>query len=200
MTATLLAQPQRQEKMPTVDTPARITATELLTLSKDSAHRYELTQGDLKTMSPAGAKHGDIALEIGSRIRIHATDQQLGRAFGAETGFLIERNPDTVRAPDAAFVSQARLQETGVPTTYFPGAPDLAVEVVSPGDTAGEVEEKVQMWLAHGASLVWVIYPATRTVTAYRRDGSANVLLDDDLLDGEAVLPGFSFAVSRLFL
>jgi hypothetical protein len=73
------------------------------------------------------------------------------------------------------------------------------VEVVSPGDTAGEVEEKVQMWLAHGASLVWVIYPATRTVTAYRRDGSANVLLDDDLLDGEAVLPGFSFAVSRLF-
>jgi Uma2 family endonuclease len=74
------------------------------------------------------------------------------------------------------------------------------VEVVSPGDTAGEVEEKVQMWLAHGASLVWVIYPATRTVTVYRRDGSATALHDDDLLDGEGVLPSFSFAVSRLFL
>lgn len=151
-------------------------------------------------MSPAGAKHGDIALEIGARIRIHATDHRLGRTFGAETGFLLTRDPDTVRAPDAAFVSQARLPETGVPVGYFPGAPDLAVEVVSPGDTAGEVEEKVQMWLTHGASLVWVIYPATRTVTAYRRDGSANVLLDDDLLDGEAVLPGFTFPIDRLFL
>ncbi len=151
-------------------------------------------------MSPAGAKHGDIALEIGSRIRIHTTDHRLGRTFGAETGFLLTRNPDTVRAPDAAFVSQARLPESGVPAGYFPGAPDLAVEVVSPGDTAGEVEEKVQMWLAHGASLVWVIHPATRTVTVYRRDGSANVLHNDDLLDGEAVLPGFSFPVDRLFL
>lgn len=171
-----------------------------MAFSKDSSHRYELMKGALQTMSPAGAKHGDIALEIGARIRLHATDQQLGRAFGAETGFLIEQNPDTVRAPDAAFVSQARLQETGIPTTYFPGAPDLAVEVVSPGDTAGEVEEKVQMWLAHGASLVWVIHPVTRTVIIYRRDGTAHVLHDGDLLDGEAVLPGFTFSVDRLFV
>ena len=196
MTATVLDPPATRPQQDHVDQ----TAEDLLAVSKDSSHRYELMKGTLQTMSPAGAKHGDIALEIGARIRIHATDQQLGRAFGAETGFLIEQNPDTVRAPDAAFVSQARLRETGVPATYFPGAPDLAVEVVSPGDTAGEVEEKVQLWLAHGASLVWVIHPATRTVTVYRRDGSANVLHDDDLLDGEAVLPGFAFLVSRLFL
>ena len=195
MTATLLDAPTTHPQQEHADQ----TAEDLLAVSKDSSHRYELMKGALQIMSPAGAKHGDIALEIGARIRIHATDQQLGRAFGAETGFLLARNPDTVRSPDAAFVSQARLQETGVPHTYFPGAPDLAVEVVSPGDTAGEVEEKVQMWLAHGASLVWVIHPATCTVTVYRRDGSANVLLDDDLLDGEAVLAGFSFPVARLF-
>jgi Uma2 family endonuclease len=195
MTATVLDAPTTHPHHDHADQ----TAEDLLAVSKDSSHRYELMKGALQIMSPAGAKHGDIALEIGARIRIHATDQQLGRAFGAETGFLIEQNPDTVRAPDAAFVSQARLPETGVPAGYFPGSPDLAVEVVSPGDTAGEVEEKVQMWLAHGASLVWVIHPTTRTVTIYRRDGSAYVLHNDDLLDGEAVLPGFTFPVDRLF-
>ena len=202
MTATLVpSQPARTKKQRSASDTAHQTntAANLLALSKDSSHRYELIKGEVIVMSPAGAKHGDIALEIGARIRIHATDHQFGRAFGAETGFLIDRNPDTVRAPDAAFVSQARLRETGVPATYFPGAPDLAVEVVSPGDTAGEVEEKVQMWLAHGASLVWVIHPAPRTVTVFRSDGSANVLHDDDLLDGEAVLPGFTFPIARLF-
>lgn len=178
---------------------ANQTAEDLLAVSKDSSHRYELMKGALKTMSPAGAKHGKLAMIIGARLQTFAEDHGLGSVFGAETGFLLARNPDTVRAPDAAFVSQARLPENGVPAGYFPGAPDLAVEVVSPGDTTGEVEEKVQMWLAHGASLVWVIHPATRTVTIYRRDGSANVLHDGDQLNGEAVLPGFSFPVAKLF-
>lgn len=183
-----------------IDAPAPVTAADLLAKSKDSSHRYELMKGNLLTFPLANADHGAIALTIGATIHLFAEDHCSGSAFGSGAGFLLTRNPDTVRAPDAAFVSQARLPESGVPAGYFPGAPDLAVEVVSPGDTAGEVEEKVQMWLAHGASLVWVIYPATRTVTVYRRDGSATVLHDDDLLDGEGVLPSFSFAVSRLFL
>ncbi len=183
-----------------IDAPAPVTAADLLAKSKDSSHRYELMKGNLLTFPLANADHGAIALTIGATIHLFAEDHCSGSAFGSGAGFLLTRSPDTVRAPDAAFVSQARLPESGVPAGYFPGAPDLAVEVVSPGDTAGEVEEKVQMWLAHGASLVWVIYPATRTVTVYRRDGSATVLHDDDLLDGEGVLPSFSFAVSRLFL
>jgi len=177
-----------------------MTAAELLVLSDNSSHRYELIAGNLRTLPLAATDHGAIALTIGATIHLFAEDHSSGSAFGAGAGFLLTRNPDTVRAPDAAFVSQARLPESGVPAGYFPGAPDLAVEVVSPGDTAGEVEEKVQMWLAHGGSLAWVIYPATRTVTAYRRDGSATVLHDDNLLDGEGVLPGFAFSVSRLFL
>jgi len=196
MTATVLDPPVTHPQHDHAD----LTAADLLAVSKDSSHRYELMKGALHTMSPAGAKHGKIAMIIGARLQTFADDHGVGSVFGAETGFLLTRNPDTVRAPDAAFVSQARLPESGVPAGYFPGAPDLAVEVVSPGDTAGEVEEKMQMWLAHGASLVWVIYPATRTVTAYRHDGSATVLHDDDLLGGETVLPGFTFAVSRLFL
>ena len=195
MTVTLLDVPATHPQQD----HANHTAEDLLAVSKDSSHRYELVKGALQTMSPAGAKHGKIAMIIGARLQTFADDHGLGSVFGAETGFLLARNPDTVRAPDAAYVSQTRLPETGLPAGYFPGAPDLAVEVVSPGDTAGAVEEKVQMWLAHGASLVWVIHPAPRTVTVYRSDGSANVLHDADLLDGEAVLAGFSFPVARLF-
>ena len=196
MTATVLDPPVTHPQHDHADQ----TAADLLAVSKDSSHRYELIAGNLLTLPLPDANHGAIALTVGAALHTFGEDHRAGCAFGAGTGFLLARNPDTVRAPDAAFVSQARLPETGLPADYFPGAPDLAVEVVSPGDTAGEVEEKVQMWLAHGASLVWVVHPATRTATIYRRDGSANVLHNDDLLDGEAVLPGFAFSVDRLFL
>ena len=196
MTAAVLEPPTAHRQHDHAD----LTAADLLAVSKDSSRRYELIAGNLRTLPLAATDHSAIALTIGATIHLFAEDHSSGSAFGAGAGFLLTRNPDTVRAPDAAFVSQARLPESGVPAGYFPGAPDLAVEVVSPGDTAGEVEEKVQMWLAHGGSLAWVIYPATRTVTVYRRDGSAHVLHNSDLLDGEAMLPGFTFPVDRLFL
>ena len=152
-------------------------------------------------MAPAGYEHGDIAMGLGAHMRIHVEDNQLGRVFAAETGFRLSRNPDTVRAPDAAFVRQQRfppLQER-TSSSYFPGAPDLAVEVVSPNDTAADVQAKVQDWLSHATQLVWVVYPSSRTVMVCRADGTASILTANDVLDGEDVLPGFRFPLERLF-
>lgn len=185
---------------PTITKEQIVTADELLTLSQQDENRYELIEGVVAMMSPAGSIHGDLALNLGARIRIYAEDHDLGRSFAAETGFLLETSPDTVRAPDASFVRTERLPAEGLPKSYFPGAPDLAVEVVSPNDRASDVQEKVQDWLRHGTLLVWVVEPASETVIVYRADGSATVLQKGDVVDGEDVLPGFSYSLDRLFV
>ncbi len=151
-------------------------------------------------MSPAGSIHGTLALRLGAAIQVFAEGNDLGYTFAAETGFLLETSPDTVRAPDASFVRTERLPAGGLPQAYFPGAPDLAVEVVSPNDRASDVQEKVQDWLRHGTLLVWVVEPASQTVIVYRADGSATVLQKGDVVDGEDVLPGFSYSLNRLFV
>ncbi len=182
-----------------VPAKARLTtADDLLRISVDSSHRYELIQGALITMSPAGYKHGDYAMGLGARLRVHAEDYDLGTVFAAETGFQLTTNPDTVRAPDASFVRKERIPRTSK-FAYFPGAPDLAVEVVSPNDRAEEVQEKVQMWFHHGTKLVWVVEPRTQTVTVFRIDGSATVLKANDTLNGEDLIPGFSYPITKLF-
>jgi Uma2 family endonuclease len=150
-------------------------------------------------MPPAGIEHGKRASRLGARLDSFVEEHDLGVVVAAETGFYLERNPDTVRAPDAAFIRKDRLPEGDLPRGYFPGAPDLAVEVVSPGDRADEVDDKVQTWLRFGAQRVWLLSSRTKSVTVYRPDGSAQVLTSDDLLDGEDVLPGFQVQVSRLF-
>ncbi len=177
----------------------RYTADELLEISTDSNHSYELIQGELIIMAPAGAEHGDTALGLGARMRVFADDNDLGAVFAAETGFQLEQKPDTVRAPDVGFVHKNRLPNGKVPRSYFPGAPDLAVEVVSPGDRADEIDDKVKCWLRYGTRLVWLLVPKTRSITVYRIDGTAQVLNLNDTLDGEDVLPGFRFPVNRLF-
>jgi Uma2 family endonuclease len=175
------------------------TAEELMQLSKRNEHRYELNRGVLKTTPLAGIEHGIHASRLGALLQIFVEEHDLGVVVAAETGFYLERNPDTVRAPDAAFIRKDRLPEDNLPRGYFLGAPDLAAEVVSPGDTADEVNDKVQTWLHFGAQRVWVLSSRTMSVTVYRPDGSAQVLTGDDLLDGEDVLPGFQVQVSRLF-
>ena len=124
----------------------------------------------------------------------------MGVVFGAETGFWTERNPDTVRAPDAAFVSNERLPAEGLPRGYFQGAPDLAVEVVSPGDSAAEVRGKAEEWLQAGARLVWLVYPESRAVTVFRSREDVRTLASTDELTGEPVLPGFRCRVEELFV
>ena len=117
----------------------------------------------------------------------------------AETGFIIERDPDTVRAPDAAFVSKERLPPGEAQAGFLEMAPDLAVEVISPSDTASYVQAKVEQWLAAGTRLVWVIYPDSRSVTVYHSTGEGEVLSTDDTLDGAPVFEDLSVPVQDLF-
>src|SRR5215470_914710 len=119
-----------------------VTAGDLPRMQEDG-FRYELIKGEIKKMSPAGHRHGRIAASITGSLIPHVLTNKLGAVYAAETGFLISSNPDTVRVPDVAFVSRQRLQEIGEVEGYWPGAPDLVVEVISPNDIYTDIEEKV---------------------------------------------------------
>ncbi len=149
-------------------------------------------------MSPAGAEHGRIVARITLRLAGFVEQRALGTAFGAETGFRIGHDPDTVRAPDVAFVTAARIGGK-LARGFFPGAPDLAVEVLSPDDRAGEVLAKVQDWLDAGCRAVWVVDPRTCTVTIYRSRSEIVVLGERETLSDGELLPGFSLPVRELF-
>ena len=151
-------------------------------------------------MSPAGSEHGAIIVNITVLLGQHVKSNQLGVCFGAETGFKIASDPDTVRAPDVAFVSRGRVPESGIPKKFWPGAPDLAVEVLSPGDTLEEVEEKVEDWLSAGTRAVWVVSPKRRSLTVYRSMTDMKRLSESDELDGGDVVPGFRSKVSEFFV
>lgn len=176
-----------------------MTAEELLLLPR-GGFRYELLKGELKKMSPAGSEHGAIIVNVTLLVGQHVKSKKLGVVFGAETGFKIEENPDTVLAPDVAFVRRERIPETGIPKKYWPGAPDLAVEVLSPGDTVSEVDEKVDKWLASGASAVWIVNPKRRSVTVYRAQNDAVILMENDELDGQDIVPGFRCRIAEIFV
>ena len=179
---------------------ARLTTTaeDLLRLS-GSGKRYELIAGELIELAPAGGEHGYVAARALVRLSTFVDQHRVGGAvFAAETGFRLARNPDTVRAPDAAYVSAARLVDARV--RAFPDlAPDLVVEIVSPSDTASDVHEKVGTWLASGVQVAIVLYPVTRSAIVFRPDGEARVLHEDDILTAEPVLPDFSCRVGDFF-
>ena len=124
---------------------------------------------------------------------------KLGKVYAAGTGFILFLEPDTVRAPDAAFVSNERAAGQKRREGFFEGAPDLAVEVISPDDTEEEVAAKVLDYLEAGTRLVWVIRPRTRTVTAYRSRADIHLLTGEDRLDGGNILPGFSIRLEEIF-
>jgi Uma2 family endonuclease len=182
--------------MSTITQP--MTAEELLKMPKDG-FRYELVKGELIKMSPAGFEHGAVAMNLAIILGQHVKANRLGVVCAAETGFKIATAPDTVLAPDVSFVRQERIPPTGLPKAYWPGAPDLAVEVVSPGDTAKEVAGKVEDWLAAGARAVWVVNPKRLTVIIHRPQIEAVTLGLDDELDGQDVVPGFRCRVSEIF-
>ena len=176
-----------------------MTSEELLKLPR-GRFRYELVNGELITMSPAGSEHGAVIMNLAGPLGHHIKANHLGIIFGAETGFKIAENPDTVRAPDITFISRENIPSSGIPKEYWRGAPDLAVEVLSPGDTAYEVEEKVGEWLSAGAKLVWTINPKRKSVTVHRASKGASTLYENDELNGENVVPGFSCRVSEIFI
>jgi len=174
-----------------------ITAETLLNMPRDGM-RHELVKGELRTMTPAGFDHGAHVVRLTVPLAQYVASKRLGIVVGAETGFLIRRDPDTVLAPDIAFVRQERIPPDGNPMAFFPGAPDLAVEVLSPGDKVFEVEEKVEEWLNAGTAMVWVVNPRRRTVTVYR-SGAIVVLMEKDPLDGQDVVPGFRYQIADIF-
>ncbi|HEU0021538.1 MAG TPA: Uma2 family endonuclease [Dehalococcoidia bacterium] len=174
------------------------TAADLMRISSQG-QRCELVKGELVEMAPAGGRHGLIASRIDRRVGSFVEQNNLGGVFAAETGFRLARNPDTVRAPDVAFVTRERLPAEDLLVGFPDLVPDLVVEVVSPSDSAGAVQAKLEDWLRSGASLVWVVYPDTRSVAVYRSLDQVSILTPGDSLEGGAVLPGFSCPVSELF-
>jgi Uma2 family endonuclease len=175
-----------------------MTADELLLLP-DDGYRHELVNGELRTMTPSGSLHGVISARLARIVAPFVDERGLGIVFGAEAGFKIASDPDTVRAPDLAFVRRDRIPESGIPISFWPGAPDLAAEVISPGDTYEEVDAKVAAWLRAGTQMVWVVNPRRRTVAVHTGSGSVEIRSEGDELSGEPVLPGFSCAAAALF-
>jgi Uma2 family endonuclease len=160
--------------------------------------RCELLRGELVMMSPSGALHGICVDFVERQLGNYVADHSLGKTFGAETGFIIARNPDTVRAPDVAFVTKARIPDP-FPVGFFPGQPDIAVEVLSPGDRVSEVNEKTRDWLASGCQEVWNVDPQMQTITVHRADGSIRLLASSDVLESPILLPEFRLAIKEIF-
>jgi Uma2 family endonuclease len=172
-----------------------MTADELIKLN-DWSHRYELIKGELLTMSPPGDLHGAVTMNLTLVLATHVKAKHLGVLRAAETGFKLESNPDTVLAPDVAFIAADRAG-TPVPG-YREGAPDLAVEVMSQWDSNPAVQRKAALWLELGAKSVWVVNPKKRTVEVIRSDGHRKLFHESDELVDDTV-PDFRVAVAEIF-
>lgn len=175
-----------------------VTADELWRLVGDDA-RHELVQGELVSMTPSNSEHGSIAGAILAILGSYVRDKRLGKVLAADAGYLIQKNPDTVLVPDASFIRIERVPAEGMPRKFFPGAPDLAVEVVSPHDSSRDVRAKVEMYLAGGAQMVWVVDPIERKVEVSRAPDIKLTLTESDTLDGYDVIPGFRCQVQEIF-
>jgi Uma2 family endonuclease len=181
-----------------ITTRSVTTADDLLHMPENGV-RHELVHGELHTMTPPGAEHGRVAATVGGLLFAHARKTGNGVTMAAETGFVLARDPDTVRAPDAAYVSKERAEKIGRTAKYWPEAPNFAVEVISPEDSYHEVQDKALEWLEAGSTAVLVLDPPKRTATVYRGQGDAHVHGPEDTLDLSDAVPGFSVAVAELF-
>ena len=178
-----------------------MVATRPLTIAEFEASQldglWELIDGEPVRLTPSSDRSSWIATEIAYYIRAYLRDRPIGRVFGADAGFILFADRDTVRAPDAAFVTFERLPElTG---TYVPIPPDLAVEVLSPTHRLADALSKASMYLQAGVPLVWLIDPRNHTATIFRQDKGPITIEADGVLDGEQVLPGFTLPLAQLF-
>ncbi|MEM6459590.1 MAG: Uma2 family endonuclease [Planctomycetota bacterium] len=176
----------------------RFTVERLLGQMPDNV-RWDLREGELRIMSPAGEEHGEIAMLMGEFISHHVRTRGLGKAYAAETGYILAREPDTVLAPDVSFIRSERLAERPRNRGLIVGPPDLAVEVVSPSDSKPKVMQKADDWLTAGTQAVWLVWPDTRTVTVLRPDHDQLTLSERETLEGDPVVPGFRLELAELF-
>ena len=175
-----------------------MTADELFQLPKDEA-RGELIQGVFYPAMPTGGRHGKIEARLARRLGNIVEPLGLGTVMTGDPGIVLERGPDTVRAPDVAYFTPERLPPDADDTGFLDVVPDLIVEVVSPDDRATEVRKKAEMWTSFGARLVWVVWPETMAVDVYRPEESVVTLGAEDTLTGQDVLPEFSCPVREIF-
>lgn len=152
--------------------------------------RADLIRGRIVPLTKPRPKHGRITMRLGSAVEQFVRGHKLGETYAAETGYLLERDPDTVRAPDISFM-RVELSRDHEENEWYTHSPDLAVEVLSPSEGPEPVREKIELWLRHGARSVWVIDPVARTLTIYPADGTQEVVHEDQPLRDESVLPGF---------
>jgi Uma2 family endonuclease len=175
---------------------------DLLTLGEferlpEKESRLELSRGTLVREPQPGARHGAVVVALLFELVSHVRDRELGRVV-VEAGFLLSENPPTVRRPDTAFVSFDRWPGA-LPEGFWPLAPDLAVEVVSPSNAAADIHEKALQYLGAGSRLVWVVQPSTRSVEVWKGEADIRLVRNDGVLVGGDVLPGFALEVGRLF-
>lgn len=182
-----------------VDQDSLLTAEELWEMPEVLGKRFELVRGELVEMPGAGGLHGLLVMALLRLLDPFVMARNLGRVFADGVGYIINRNPDIVRVPDVSFISNARIPAGGISEQFIPIAPDLAVEIVSPGDRAEEVYGKVLEYLQAGARLVWVFWPKYRSVTVYTAAGEVFQRREGDALDGDDVIPGFEVSVAEIF-
>lgn len=184
--------------MPRLPTDQLLTAEDLYDLPDDGYHHYELDAGRLVVSEPPGYTHGTLAVRIAARLLAFVEPRGLGEV-AVESGFVLHRGPDTVRGPDVSFLRRERVPRGDEADRFVEGTPDLAVEIVSPGDRAGKVARKVAGYLASGTGLVWVVYPRKRLVVVHTPDGGKRLVREPEALDGGGVLPGFALPLTEMF-
>jgi len=176
---------------------ALMTAEELLQLPR-GYYRAELINGELRKMSLPGAPHGRIAIRLAASLAQYVWDHELGEVF-SETGYQLTSNPDTVLGPDLSFISKQRLEEIGEVVGYWQGPPELAVEVRSPGDRRGKVNEKISTYFSFGTKQVWIVDQKHRTVTVYRSPSDTTTFSGSDYLEAPDLFPGFRISLETIF-
>ena len=189
--------PAEPAYVPRMSPSALMTAEELLHV-RIPDKRVELVRGKLVVREPAGYTHGRVAMNLTVRLGAHVERTGAGQLFAAETGFTLARGPDTVRAPDIAFIRRARLPDPE-PVGFPDLAPDLVVEVLSPSDRPGEVLAKVADWLSADVPLIWVIDPKKRVAHSHSAPDRFQTITEGQSLTGGDVLPGFALPLKKLF-
>ena len=178
--------------------PGLLTAEEFAALHVEGV-RLELIRGEMRVMPPAFADHGETVGALHAILGAYIRTYRLGRIYSAETGFLVARNPDTIRTTDIAFIQRSRVTPEAVAPNWNPVIPDLVVEVVASRDRAPEIAGKVEMWIEAGVRMVWVVYRIRRTVEIYQRHRQMLLLTEHEQLTGMDVVPAFFTTVAEIF-